>query len=149
MIATAKSTKLGHVLLKQGLLTEARLQEALQQQASSQRFLGTLLLERGWVTPEQLLKALSEQYRMPYKRLADDSIERAAVEAMPLKIALHYRVMPVRLDRTTLTVAIADPQEVQLADDVRAALQERYTIEPVLSTEEDIANAIKKYELYR
>ena len=145
MIATAKSTKLGHVLLKQGLLTEARLQEALQQQASSQRFLGTLLLERGWVTPEQLLKALSEQYRMPYKRLADDSIERAAVEAMPLKIALHYRVMPVRLNRTTLTVAIADPQEVQLADDVRAALQERYTIEPVLSTEEDIANAIKKY----
>ena len=144
-MADPKPNKLGQLLLKRGLLSEERLLEAMQQQAIDHRFLGAILLERRWLTPEQLLPVLSEQYHLPSKRLADDAVDRAAVEVMPLKIALHYKVMPLALNRNTLTVAISNPQEVQLADELRAALQERYTIEPVVATEEDIACAIKKY----
>jgi type II secretory ATPase GspE/PulE/Tfp pilus assembly ATPase PilB-like protein len=140
-----KPTKLGQLLLKKRLLSEAQLTEAMQQQAAGNRPFGSILLERGWLTPQQLLETLSEQYHMPVVRLAEEAVERPAMEAMPLKIALHYKVMPLRLRNSTLHVAISNPQEVQLADDLRAALKERYTIEPVLATEEDIASAIKRH----
>ena len=139
------TNKLGQLLLKKRLLTEAQLMEAVQQQAVSNRFLGAIILERGWIDADQLLQTLSEQYRMPYARLTEDAVDRAAVEVMPLKIALHYKVMPLRVHDSTLQVALANPQDVRLADELRAALQERYTIEPVLATEEDIAAAIKRY----
>ena len=119
--------------------------EAMQQQAVSNRFLGAIILEKGWLAPQQLLEALSEQYRMPYVRLTDDAVERAAVDAMPLKIAFHYKVMPLALHNSTLQVAIANPQDVQLTDELRAALRDRYTIEPILATEEDIGTAIKRF----
>jgi type II secretory ATPase GspE/PulE/Tfp pilus assembly ATPase PilB-like protein len=138
-------SKLGQLLLKKGLLTEAQLAEAMQHQAVSNQFLGAIILERHWLKPEQLLQALSEQYRMPFTRLTDDTVDRSALAAMPLKIALHYKVMPLRLHDSTLRVAIANPQDVRITDELRAALQDRYTIEPALATEEDIANAIKRY----
>ena len=145
IMPTAKISKFGQLLLKRGLLTEERLAEAMQQQAVSQRFLGEIVVERRWVTPDQLLQVLSEQYQIPIQRLTDNAVERSAVEAVPLKITLHYKIMPLRLHDSSLTVAIANPQNVQLADDLRGALQERYTIDTVLATEDDIANAIKKH----
>jgi type II secretory ATPase GspE/PulE/Tfp pilus assembly ATPase PilB-like protein len=64
---------------------------------------------------------------------------------MPLKLALYYKAMPVRLHNSTLTVAISNPQDIRQVDELRSALQNRYTIEPVLATDDDIASAIKKY----
>ena len=143
---TKQPSKLGQLLLKKRLLTEEQLMEAMQQQAASNRFLGAIILEKQWLTPDQLLETLSEQYRMPHVRLTtDDSVERAAVEAMPLKIALHYKIMPLALHNSTLRVAIANPQDIQLTDELRVALRDRYTIEPVLATEEDIGTAIKRF----
>ncbi len=144
-MVTMKSTKLGQSLVKRGLLTEAQLAEAMQEQAAGGRFLGSVILERRWVSADQLLQALSEQYRMPTTRLGDDAVERSVLGAVPVKIAQHYKVMPMRLRGSTLTVAIGNPQEVQLADDLRTALQDRYTIDTVLATEEEVATAIKKY----
>ena len=83
MVSTAV-TKLGQLLLQKGLLTEAQLKEALQQQAASKQFLGSIILERRWASPEQLLQALSEQYRMPFVRLSDESFDRTALQVMPL-----------------------------------------------------------------
>jgi len=144
-MAAPKPTKLGQLLLKKGLLSEEQLVEAMQQQAVTNRFLGAIILERRWLSPDQILQVLSEQYRMPSARLTEETVERAAVEAMPVKIALHYKVMPLRVNHSTLSVAIANPQDLQLADELRTALKERYTIETVLATEEDISNAIKKF----
>jgi len=62
-----------------------------------------------------------------------------------LKLALHYQVMPVRLQNSTLTLAIANPQDVRLLDEVRLSLQQRYTLKPLLSTAEDILRAVKKH----
>ncbi len=145
MAATKPTNKLGQLLIKRGLLTEDQLLEAMQQQAVTSRFLGAIILDRRWVEADQLLRVLSEQYRMPSIRLTEDTVQRAAVDAVPLKIALHYKVMPVELHNSTLRVAIANPQDVQLSSDVRTALQEKFAIETVLATGEDIGNAIKKF----
>ncbi|MBI4598493.1 MAG: Flp pilus assembly complex ATPase component TadA [Candidatus Omnitrophica bacterium] len=144
-MAASKPTKFGQGLVTSGVLTAEQLEQAMQEQASSRRFLGTILLERRWLSPEQLLRALSEQYGMPWTRFADGSVERQAIDAMPVKVATHYKVMPVRAGNGSLTVAIANPQDVRLADELQTALQDRFRIETVLATEEDIERAIKKH----
>ena len=67
---------------------------------------------------------------------------------MPFKSSVKSRgrkVMPVRLHNSTLTVAISNPQDVRLVDELRVALQDQYTIDPVLAAEDEIAAAIKKH----
>ncbi len=138
--------RLGQLLVEKGLLPESQVEEAVQaQQQGDKRFLGTILLERGWVEPEALLAVLAEQYQMPCVRLRDIPIDRAAVERVPFKVALHYKVMPLRLQHAALTVATANPQDVRLMDELQLALQQRYTFDFVLATEEDILRAIDKY----
>jgi len=143
-MASPKPNKLGQLLLARGLLNEEQLMEAMQQQAVSNRFLGAILLERGWVKPDQLLAILSEQYKLPVVRLAGEPVEEQAVAALPLKLALHYKAMPVRLRNGTLTVAIANPQDMRQVDELRAAMRGRFAIETALATPDDIDAAIKR-----
>ncbi len=146
MTTTGKVNKFGQRLVEQGLLTDSQVAEALQLQQAQGRPLSTVILEQHWLTPQQLFPVLAQYYRIPFVRLSDDSVvERAAVSAMPLKLAMHYKAMPVRVRNSTLTVAIADPQDLRLADELRAALQERYVVDTVLAAEDDIQAAIKKF----
>jgi len=144
-MANFKPTKLGQLLLEQGGLTQQQLNQALQEQAETHRFLGTIVLQHGWVGAEPFLQLLARHYRMPLARFSEEAVQRAAVEAIPVKIALHYRVMPLQVRDGSLTIAVADPQDTRLVDELRNALQERYQIETALATEEEIEQAIKKH----
>jgi len=137
--------KLSQLLLDQRLVTDAQLAEALDGQKREGRFFGTILVERGWISSDRLMEVLSAYYQMPLVRLEDVTVDPRAVASVPLKIALHYQVMPLAAHNSTLRVAISTPHNVQLLDDLRLALQQRYTIEPVLATAEDILRAVKKY----
>jgi type II secretory ATPase GspE/PulE/Tfp pilus assembly ATPase PilB-like protein len=137
--------KLNQLLLDKRLISEAQLAEALEAQKRENRSVGAILVERGWLNGEELSKVLAEYYQIPFVRLEETPCEPAAVEQVPLKVALHYQVMPVRLHDSTLTIAIANPQDVRLLDEVRLALQERYRLQPLLSTSEEILRAVKKY----
>ncbi len=136
--------KIGPWLVEQRLITQQQLDEALKQQTDGQ-FLGTVLLSQGAAEPEALLKLLSEYYHMPFTRLKQMNAERKAIEQVPVKVAMHFKVMPLVLENSTLKVAIANPQDVRLLDELRLSLQERYTIEPVLAAEIEILQALKQY----
>ncbi len=137
--------KLTQVLVEKQLLTEQQLNEALDIQKRDNRFLGTILLERGWLKPGQLMPLLSEYYHIPFIQLEDAEIQPEAIAKIPLKLALHYQVMPIKAHNSTLTVAVPNPQDVRVLDEIRLALQQRYTIEPVLATQDDILRAVKKH----
>ena len=137
--------KLNQLLLGKRLVSNEQLAEALAEQEREHRFFGTVLVERGWVTSEQLMRAFSEHYRLPFVRLEETQISAEVVTKVPLRVALHYHVMPVGIRNSTLTMAIANPQDVRLLDELGLALQQRYTIEPVLATMEDILQAVKKH----
>ncbi len=136
--------RLGELLVEKGLVTEPQMAEALEQQKQDGRFLGTILLERGWVGPTRLMEVLAEHYRMPFVRLEETAVDPAVVSKVPVKVALHYQVMPVKIHNSTLTVAISNPQDVRTLDELRLALQQKYTLDPVLATPEDILRAIKE-----
>ena len=137
--------KLTQLLLERHLATEEQLTEALEAQKRDNRFFGSVLIERGWVAPEPLMEALAEYYRIPFVRLEEAPVHTDALAAVPLKVALHYHVLPLALRDSTLTVAIANPQDVRLLDELRLTLKERYRLEPALATHEEILQAIKKH----
>ena len=137
--------KLTQLLLDRRLVTEEQLTEALEAQKHDHRFFGSVLIERGWVAPDPLMEALAEYYRIPFVRLEDAPVQAEALAAVPLKVALHYHILPVTLREGALTVAITNPQDVRLLDGLRLALKERYRLEPALATHDDILQAIKKH----
>jgi type II secretory ATPase GspE/PulE/Tfp pilus assembly ATPase PilB-like protein len=139
------SKKLTQVLVDKRLVSEQQIAEAVELQKRDNRFLGTLLLERGWVSPDQLMPVLADFYHLPVVQLEDASIDPDVVAKVPLKVALHYHVMPVKAHNGTLTIAVDNPQDVRLLDEVRLALQQRYTLEPVLATQQEILQAVKKH----
>ncbi len=133
--------KLGPWLVEKGLITQEQLAEGSQ---DSQQFLGTAILARGWVTVDRLLAALADYYALPSVRLKDMAADNKVLEQVPMKVATHYKVMPLRLSNSTLTVAIANPQDVRLLDELRLALKQRYTLEPVLAAESEITQALER-----
>ena len=133
------------LFLEKRLLSQEQLSQALEIQRRDNRFVGAIVVEQGWLSPEQLMEVLSEYYRLPFVRLEETEIAPEAVAGVPLRVALHYQMMPVRLHDSILTVAIANPQDIRLLDELRLSLQERYTIEPVLATREDILQSITRH----
>ncbi len=134
--------KLSRLFLDKHLISEEQLAEA---QSQENRFVGTVLAERGWITSEQLMEVLSEYYQMPFVRLEEITVEKEVIAKVPVKVALYYQVMPLKLEDSTLKVAIANPQDVRLLDELRLALPQRYTLDPVLATKEDILQAVKEH----
>ncbi|MCM8812137.1 MAG: Flp pilus assembly complex ATPase component TadA [Candidatus Omnitrophica bacterium] len=138
------SKRIEELLLKKKWLSDEQLQEAQREQRASKVPLGTILVQKGLISPEQLAQALAEQYKMPFVSLREMEISREAVDQVPVKVALHFKIVPVRLENGVLTVAISNPQDVRLLDDLRVALQGRFSINPVLATEEEIGQALKR-----
>lgn len=137
--------KIGEHLRDKGLITEDQLRRALELQSKSNRFLGEILIEQGWVAEEQVLQGLAEQFRMPYVRLSESQIDKRVTEIVPLKVADHYKVMPVKIDGSRLTVAISNPQNARLLDGLSLALNHKYLVEPVLASETEIKKAIVRH----
>lgn len=137
--------KLSQLFVDKGLVSEQQMAQALEQQKRDGRSMGTLLLERGWVGSQALMEVLSEYYQMPFVRLEDLAVDPAVITQVPVKLALYYQVMPIKAQNSTLTVAVSNPQDLRMLDELRLALQQRYTLEPVLATPEDILRAVKEH----
>lgn len=137
--------KLGEQLVEKKVITEAQLQEALQAQATQGQYVGQIFIEKGWITEEELGQSLAEQYKMPFVKLKETTIDKATIEKVPLKVATHYKIIPTRLDGNKLTVAIHNPQDLRLLDELRLALHQKFLIDAVLAGRTDIEKAIEKY----
>ncbi len=139
------SDRISDELLKKNLLKEDQVKEAEAEQKKTGEPLGKILLRKGYVREEDLARALAEQFKMPFVRFGKFLIAKDVLEKVPAKLAMHYKMMPVRASETTMTVAISDPQDVRVLDDIRIALKSKYKVEAVLATETDILNSIRKY----
>lgn len=132
-------------LLKRNLVTAAHLDEAREEHLKSGEPLSRVLLKKRFVREEDLARALAEQFKIPFIRFGKFLIAKEVVDKVPAKLAVHYKTIPIKCTENTLTVAICDPQDIRILDDIRVALKSKYRIEAVLATESEILNAIKKY----
>lgn len=139
------SDKIKEELLKKNLIKEEQAREAELEQKKSGEPLGKILLRKGFIREEDLMRALAEQFNIPFIRFGKFLIAKDVIEKVPAKLAMHYKMMPIRATDTAMTVAVSDPQDVRVLDDIRVALKSKYRLDAVLATETDILNAIRKY----
>jgi type IV pilus assembly protein PilB len=134
---------LGEILVQRGLVGEADVARALELQKSQGGAVGTILVQMGCFTQEQLMEALSEQFGMEVVELPGLTIPADAVDRVEYSVASTYKVMPVKWDGTVLVVAMANPLDVATLDDLRTLLG--CDVQGAVSNEKDILEAHKKY----
>ncbi len=134
---------LGTLLLEEGLLTEDQLESAVGSQQESGLPLGQVLIEQGVLTEAQLVKALGEQIGVEYIDLGEVTVDPAAVAVIPEYLIKRYTLLPVAIDdEGRLTVAMADPANVLAIDDLRAV--SGYEISARVATRTDLEEAIRR-----
>jgi Type II secretion system (T2SS), protein E, N-terminal domain len=104
---------LGALLLERGLITQARLHEALDECARTGRRIGEILTSRGWIFETELARAVAEQSALPYIDIAATSVDPEAAQLLPRDFAEHFIAVPVRIMSSgAVLVAVADPTDV-------------------------------------
>ena len=136
--------RIGQILTDLGLIDEGQLQQMLEeQQARGGELLGKVGLSLGFFTEDQLGEALAEQWNTTFVTLYDRTIPAEVLKLVSEPMAQLYRVIPIQLSGNRLTVATAEPQKIQIADELRTFLG--YDIHNCVATEQEIQKAIDKF----
>lgn len=135
--------QLGEILLDEGLVTEAQLMAALDEQMVRGQSLGRTLVEIGVLTEGQLVAALARQVGMTFVDLDEYAVDRAAVTMVPAALCRRYTVLPVGFQDGSLVLATADPGNVVAVDDVRTV--SGMSVLPIVATYENLTRAIDRF----
>lgn len=122
--------RLGELLLESGIITEQQLQTALEEQQRTKKKLGDVLLAQGVLTEHQLIEVLEFQLGIPHVTLSRFQIDAKLSQVIPEQMARRYQVLPIRVDGRKLMVAMADPLDLFVIDDLR--MSTGFTIEPAI-----------------
>lgn len=138
---------LGTILIQRGLLTSAQLDTAVAAQRASGERLDRVLARLGLVPRAALLDAVGDHFHMPVVDLAGMDVPAAVLSLLPAKLVYKQRCVPIRLERgrdgNTLTVATADPYEIDVLDELR--LLTGFSIEPVLADEDELHKFVRTH----
>ncbi len=139
----ASKKRLGEILVDMGLVTDEQIEACLVRQKETRQRLGQMLLEDKVVSELDLTKALATKFGIEYLDLTTVQLDMSAAGLMSERLCRRYGAIPVRfIDDTTLQVAMVDPANVLVADDLR--IMTGYTILPAIASEEDVFGAISK-----
>lgn len=136
--------KIGEILIQRGVISSRQLEAALERSQTTGEFLGESLIRLGAVQEEVLYEALAEQSGIPYMPLKNRAISPEVIKKVPSRLAWHYKVFPVETKKNNqLVVAISNPLSLWPLDEL--ALHLRMEIEPVLASQSEIQDAIRKH----
>ena len=141
--ATAGSERIGDLLVKEGLITREQLQKALDEQRQSGTRVGYNLVKFGFIQENELTRCLARQYKMPAVDLSKFEVDPKIVKLVPADLATKHLVLPLKRDGRTLTVAMADPSNLGVIEDLKFIT--RYDIFPVIAGEFTLRNVVEKY----
>ncbi|HUU31671.1 MAG TPA: ATPase, T2SS/T4P/T4SS family [Phycisphaerae bacterium] len=112
--------RLGDLLLARGVITQDQLAKALevQQRGQRDRLLGEILVDLGYATADQVLEALAEGCGVPFAHLTPHLVDAAVRSSLPEAFIRKYGVLPLFRVRDTLTVAVPEPSNLFLIDEI-------------------------------
>lgn len=140
-----KKKRLGEVLRERGQVTADDLDKALREQKERDKFvhLGELLLQRGVVPKKDLVSALSVISNIPYLDCTTSHVEPLALKLIPFAMAARCCALPVGMEGAGLVVAMAEPQNLHILDELRFKTGKR--IVPRFGFRKEIEAAIEKH----
>lgn len=132
--------RLGEILVKEGILTEAMLEKALSDHKKTNLRFGQFLIRQGIVQEKQILDLLSEQLNIKKYQVHEYPLDFDLVRYIPLDIVQKNQVVPLRVKGNLLEVGIADPLEIKVLDQIEKLTN--MEVEPVLCSETEINQLI-------
>ena len=132
--------RLGDLLLAVDLITEADLQRALELQKGSGKRLGEVLIDSGIITQQQLIEALEMQLGVEFIDLSNVVLPPELAQVIPKNIAKRHRILPVKVERDAVYLAMSDPLNFEGLEDAKRVTQRR--VIPMIATSEAMDRAI-------
>lgn len=111
--------KLGELLIQEGLVTLEQLNRALDEQRHSGERIGAALVKLGMVDEDTLLEFIARQFHCPQVNISKLNTTKEVLGLVPLDIMQKYQAIPFGLMGNTLHVAMADPGNLFVIDDIR------------------------------
>ena len=118
-----KKIRLGELLLRENVITEQQLQDALQRQKQSGKKLGRALTDVGAISEKELHEFLARHLEIDYIELANLNLDHSAVQLLPEAHARRYRALVLQADRNEALVGMADPTDIFAYDALSRSLQ--------------------------
>ncbi|MFH0926195.1 MAG: type II secretion system ATPase GspE [bacterium] len=135
--------QIGSLLIKEGLITEQQLQQALDHQKSTKERLGNILVDLKIVSQRDIFKVLGRQLNIDYITAEQMlNIDPALLETIPSHVAKVYHAIPFAKEGKKLIVVVADPFDLFTIDDLKSITD--HEIYPAIGAKEDIEEAINK-----
>ena len=110
---------LGQLLLGAQLITQRQLDEALAVQRSTGAFLGDTLVSLDHVKAKDVGPLLARELRVEYVNPRDSEVAEEVMDAVPESFSRQHAVMPLRVDNGRLYVAMRDPLNLSVLDDLK------------------------------
>jgi type IV pilus assembly protein PilB len=144
-ILLENKAQLGQLLLARGVVSEEQIERALaeQREKGHRKLLGELLVEMGHCTDNQIASALAEAYGVPYAQVSPKVCDPKAVEVLPREFMEAHIVLPLFKVHGVLTVAVSEPTNVFLIDEIERISGCR--VQVVCSTAKDIKATLQTY----
>jgi type IV pilus assembly protein PilB len=136
-------TRLGDLMVKENLISQVQLTQALEAQKKNGGRLGSCLVKLGFVSDEDVTTFLSRQYGVPSINLTYFEVDPDVVRLVPEDTARRYEVVPLSRVGSSLTIAMVDPTNVFAMDDIK--FMTGFNVEPVVASESAIREAIDKF----
>ena len=135
--------KLGELLVSCGLITQEQLSEALEAQKQDRKRLGSILIERGYASEDDIARSLATRLGLPFVDLTNLEIEPESVATVDEKLARRHLVLPIRLEGRSIRLAMTDPLDLHAIEDIR--FHTGYEVLPVVSLQGAIKSAINRH----
>lgn len=140
--ASATTERLGDMLIREGLCTAEQMQKALAEQRQHGIRIGSALVKLGYVNEVDLTRMLARHFHMPAVDLTRFTVDPKLARLIPAEVALKNHVLPLKRDGRQLTVAMADPTNLRVIDDIKFIT--RCDIVPVIAGDMSLRAALEK-----
>ena len=135
--------RLGELLIKRNYITPDQLKKASEEQKLKGGRLESNLVRLGYIKEDELLSFLSAQYRVPSVKISKMEINPGVIKLIPSSLSKKYFIIPINRVGPKLTLAMADPSNIVVIDEIK--FMTGFNVEPVVASETEIIDAVKKY----
>jgi type IV pilus assembly protein PilB len=131
---------LGELFIDSKLITQEQLAESLKVQQEKGGLIGQILVNLGYVSEEDVAKALMVQYGIPYMPLENYEIDKEVSKLIPENVARQYGVLAVDKVGSILTIVMSNPLNSQAIEDIE--MMTKLKMQVFVATVTDVNHAL-------
>ena len=137
--------QLGEMLIAKGYITPSQLTEALEHQVQKghKKLIGEILVEMNFATDSQVIEALADGYGVPFVQNTAKIADPQVIELLPREFVEEHTILPLFLVRGVLTVAVSEPANVFLVEEIQRLTG--HEVQIVAATSTEIETSLRSY----